>query len=456
MDADWLPTLDDQPGPLYERLLRALQADLRSGVVGGGTRLPPQRILAHRLGLSVGTVTKAYVEAERRGLVTGQVGRGTYVAHTHDEPASVDIERVIDLSRNVVPLQEASGRLIDTLSALRRRPDLLTTLDYGPPAGLERHRRAASAWLEWIAHVSLPWERLVITVGAQQGIWLALSAVCGPGDTIICESATYFGVKTIAELNGYQLAGVEMDDQGVLPAALEAAVERTGAGVLYLMPTRQNPTAATMGADRRAAIVEIARRRRLWIVEDDSYALFTPDPSLVPLAALAPDRCFYVNAASKCLSPGLRVGFLACPDDRLLEVVLKAVRASVYTPPGLGALVFASWVEDGSGRQIAEAALAEVGRRAAIAAEALGVDAGGSPHLWLPMPELEAERAAGRALRAGVRLTAPEAPMVEGGGGAGLRVCLGTPAHLHELRVGLGRLKSALNADSERAEMTAV
>ena len=456
MDADWLPTLDDQPGPLYERLLRALQADLRSGVVGGGARLPPQRILAHRLGLSVGTVTKAYVEAERRGLVTGQVGRGTYVAYPHDEPAAADIERVVDLSRNVIPLQAASGRFIDTLSVLRRRPELLTTLEYGPPAGLERHRRAASAWLEWIAHVSLPWERMVITAGAQQAMWLAMTAVCSPGDTIICESATYFGVKTIAELNGYRLASVEMDDQGVAPAALEAAVQRTGASTLYLMPTRQNPTTATMGAERRAAIVEIARRRRLWIVEDDSYALFTPDPSLVPLAALAPDRCFYVNAASKCLSPGLRVGFLACPNDVLLETVLKAVRASVYTPPGLGALVFASWVEDGSGRQIAEAALAEVGLRAAVAGEVLGVDGEGSPHLWLPMSELEAERAAGRALRAGIRLTPPDVPMVGGGGMAGLRVCLGAPDDVHELRVGLGRLKSALNADSQRAEMTVV
>ena len=454
----WTPTLDDQPGALYERILRALERDAQAGVLAGGQRLPPQRILAHRMGLSVGTVTKAYLEAERRGLVIGQVGRGTFVADARAARAvASDADRVIDLSRNVIPNQSAARHL----AGLKRRPDFQEVLDYAAPAGPDRHRRAAAAWLQRAARISIPWDRLVLTNGAQQAMWLSLGVICRPGDAVLCENATYYGLKSIAELNGYSLTGVEMDEEGVTPDALEAAVRRTGAKVVYLMPTMQNPTGKTMGRARREAIAETARRLQLWILEDDNYSLFAPEDEgpLPPISALAPDRCFYISGASKCVSPGLRLGFLGCPSEAHLEAVIRIVRATVYSPSAFGSLIFTTWVEDGVAYQIAEDVLREVLRRTAVAREVLepkyAARVVAAPHLWLPMPELEAERAAGRALRAGVLVTAPDAPVVGARSLTGVRVCLGGPADVEEVRTGLRRLQQALGP-GDRSEMATI
>lgn len=451
----WTPMLDDQPGRLYERILRALERDASTGALAGGERLPPQRILAHRLGLSVGTVTKAYLEAERRGLVIGQVGRGTFVADPRTgRDAAPDADRVIDFSRNVIPNQSA----VRHLAGLKRRPDFQDVLDYAQPAGPDRHRRVVATWLQRTARISIPWERLILTTGAQQAMWLSLRVVCGPGDAVLCENATYYGLKSIAELNGYRLTGVEMDAEGVTPDALEAAVGRTGAKVVYLMPTMQNPTGRTMGRARREAIAALARRLQLWILEDDNYSLFAPEGEgpLPPISALAPERCFYISGASKCVSPGLRLGFLGCPSDAHLEAMLRIVRATIYSPSAFGSLVFSNWVEEGVAYQIAEDVRREVLSRAAVAREMLSPEHAArvvaAPHLWLPMPELEAERAAGRALRAGVLVTPPDAPVVGARSLTGVRICLGGPADAEEVRTGLRRLKQALGP-GHRAEM---
>src|ERR1700753_2566627 len=76
---DWLPALADSDGPLYLAFVRALESDVQSGVWKPGTRLLPQRDMANQLGLSVGTISRAYAEAEARGLISGEVGRGTFV-----------------------------------------------------------------------------------------------------------------------------------------------------------------------------------------------------------------------------------------------------------------------------------------------------------------------------------------------------------------------------------------
>ena len=454
----WTPTLDDQPGALYERILRALEHDARTGALARGQRLPPQRILAHRLGLSVGTVTKAYLEAERRGLVTGQVGRGTFVADPRPgRAAASDADRVIDLSRNVIPNQSA----VRHLTGLKRHPEFQNVLDYAQPAGPDRHRRAAAIWLQRTARISIPWERLVLTTGAQQAMWLSLGVICRPGDTVLCENATYYGLKSIAELNGYKLTGIAMDEEGVTPDALETAARRTGAKAVYLMPTMQNPTGKTMGKARREAIAEVARRLQLWVLEDDNYSLFAPEDEgpPPPISALAPDRCFYISGASKCISPGLRLGFLGCPSEAHLEAVIRIVRATIYSPSAFGGLIFTSWVEDGVAYQIAQDVLREVLRRTAVAREVLPPEYAArvvaAPHLWLPMPELEAERAAGRALRAGVLVTPPDAPVVGARSLTGVRVCLGGAADVEEVRIGLGRLQQALGP-VDRAETATI
>lgn len=450
----WLPVLRDDADTVSGRLLAALRRDIEEGRLPPGARLPPHRNLAHRLGIGIGTVTNVYGEAARQGLLTATVGRGSFVAES--PPLSDRGDGVIDLGRNVPPLAPAQRRLATTLARLGKRADLGSILDYAPPAGFDAHRRTAAAWLRRISgFADARPDRLLITSGGQQAMTLVLDTLCRPGDTILTEAATYFGVRSIAQAGGYRMVGLAMDREGLLPDALDAAAAG-GARVLYTLPTLQNPTGRIMGERRRAEIAEVARRRQLWVVEDDLYSSYAIDNAPPPIAAYAPERCFYINGTSKALSPGLRTGFLIAPDNDHFDRILRLVRARVYAPAALGAMITCQWIEDGSADEIVAEMQAEMIERGKMAIAKLGAaisppDDPRCPHIWLPMSELDAERMAARAMRAGVELTPPSAPLIDPSLISGVRLCLGTPADRVQLGVALDRVAAALDTDRTEA-----
>ena len=429
----WKPVLEDTSRPLVDRLLAALERDIRAGVLAPGLRLPPQRELAFFLGISLGTVTKAYAEAERRGLTQATVGRGTFVAAPAPDAAFRFSPRGqpngVNLAQNVRPVLSGGTALTRALDRLRKK-DLSRLLVYSPSAGEDDHRRAMADWLARTTPLQPDWRNLAVTAGGQQAVALALGALASAGDAILTEAGTYYGLRTLAEHAGYRLKGLQLDGEGLVPEALDRAAAATGARVLYVTPTLHNPTGRTMGQNRREEIVRVARARDLWIVEDDVYALYAGPRTVTPLAALAPERTLYVSSLSKSLSAGLRVGILLTPGAEALERVLRALRATCYSAPSLGPAVGAQWIEDGTADALAEEVMAEMDRRVRLALDLFGAAAeppsfASSLHIWLPMAELDAERAAAHALRAGVEVTPPSAPIVDWHGLSGLRVCLG-------------------------------
>uniref|UniRef100_B0SWA8 Transcriptional regulator, GntR family with aminotransferase domain n=1 Tax=Caulobacter sp. (strain K31) TaxID=366602 RepID=B0SWA8_CAUSK len=455
--AGWTPTLPPGEAPLYERLLDALRADIASGALADGARLPPQRDLAHRLGLGLGTVTRAYVEAEKAGLVLAHVGRGSFVRGPGAPAARADAPAgPINLAQNTAPPQAAAERLPDALAKLRRRGDLLEHLAYAPAAGLEVQRRAGAAWLARSGGMEgANWTRLVCCAGAQQGLALALGALARPGDLIHCEASTYQGLKALTEHNGLRLKGLAMDAEGLRPDALDEAA-RGGAKVVALLPTLQNPTGRIMSLQRRREIVALARKHDLWLIEDDIYAVYSGADRPPPLALLAPERAFHVSGVSKSLAPGLRAGYLIVPPGDHLERVLRSVRALTYAPPAFGGLIATQWIEDGTADVIVAEVVAEMTARMDIARAVLGAAMEApaslsSPHVWLPMGELDAERLAGRALRGGVEVTPPGAPVVEPGLTSGVRICLGAAKDRAELERGLRIVAAALTGVDERS-----
>jgi DNA-binding transcriptional MocR family regulator len=259
----WTPTLPDGDAPIYERLTAALACDIASGVLTPGERLPPQRVLAFRLGLGVGTVTRAYAEAEQRGLLASQVGRGSFVARqlgASSQPA------VLDLARNAPPPELAQARLGSAMARLARRRDLVSRLGYPPADGFEADRAAGAAWLAHIAGWDdLDPARVICTAGAQQAVAIALASVCRPGDTVIAEAATFTGLKSLASHMGYRLAPAALDVHGLTPEALDRVAAETGARVCYVLPSH-NPTARVMGEARRREIAEVARARDLILI----------------------------------------------------------------------------------------------------------------------------------------------------------------------------------------------
>lgn len=453
----WTPTLPDGREPLHERLLAALARDIAAGALSPGTRLPPQRDLAHAAGLGLGTVTRAYAAAEQQGLISARVGRGSFVAERAAPPA----EAIIDLSRNLPPMGRAEALIGQAVARLQRRPDLATALTYAPRAGEQAHRAAMAGWLARVCGLEgLAPEQVILCGGAQQGMALALGAACRPGDTVLCEEATYMGLKPLAEAAGYRLVGVALDNEGMVPEALAEAARSSGARAVYVLPTLQNPTARTMSPARRQAIADIARGLDLTVIEDDVYGLYAGSARHPPIAMLAPERTFFLASLSKLVAPGLRAGVLVAPDRAGHDRILLALEGLYGAGDTFSRMIAVQWIEDGTAEAIAGENIAEAEARLTLALEILGPAAerpGGkaSLHLWLPLPELEAERVAGRALRGGVQLTPPDAPLVGQGATRGLRLCLGGVRTRERLEQGL-RIVAAAIAGREHGETARV
>ncbi|WP_336761035.1 PLP-dependent aminotransferase family protein [Asaia sp. VD9] len=444
----WHPEIEAGPAPFYERLVHAIASDVRCGALAAGARLPPQRDLAFRLGVSVGSVTRAYAEAERRGLLVAHVGRGSFVRGASspipDVPA---LERgaggragIIDLRCNTPPPVPLIHELDLALSQLTKRGALDPALHYIQGPGLAPVRHAAARWIADSYGLDVAAENLIQCNGGQHGIALAFSSFCGPGDTVLCESTTFYGARMAAEHLGLRLHGVAMDEEGIRPDALDRAAAETGSRMLFTLPTLHNPTTRTMSAQRRQDIARVARARDLLILEDDAYYAYSLRPPQI--ASFAPERTLYLVSLSKGICPGLRLAFLALPPELPRERLIRGIRAFGYCPPALGALIFMQWVEDGRIDVMASAIQHEASARWIMTQTELGAlvarpGAAHSPHAFLPMPAIEAERVTARLLRAGVEVTPPEASAVSREADTGLRLCLGAPGSRAELAAAL-------------------
>jgi len=465
MNDSWTPDLFDHDGStLHERLVNAVRAGIASGALEPDDRMPTHRDLASRLGIGVGTVTKAYAEAERLGLLTSAVGRGTFVAAStralHPEPwpaeAASDAAAQampVDLSLNLQNLAFATPRIGDALARLRLRPDLAETLGAAPPAGFPRHRQALAAWFRRVTpFAALDWPNLLITTGTQQAMSLIVGLLVRPGDAVLMEPATFSGFRALVDARGGRCIGVAMDGEGIRPDALERAIAETGSRLLYLMPTLQNPTTRTMSRARREEIARIVRAHDLMVLEDDVYGPLAnahgSPPDLVPIAMLAPERTFYVSSASKAIAMGLRVGVLHAPTEGWFTRLEQALRVDCYAASSLSPMLVCQLIADGAADEILQAVTQEAVSRMALAERMLGPaieepSFRSSLHAWMPMPELQAERVLNGALRRGVILTPPSSFIVDGELVSGLRLCLNAVSR-PDLERALRGVRSAL------------
>ncbi len=459
----WCPRLPDRPGPAYRRLAEAIGDAIAAGRLTDGERLPPQRNLAFRLGLSLNTVSRAYAEAIGRGFVRGEVGRGTFVRAAGPLPAVAPVAGldrpdggVIDFSLNLPAPGAGAEALAATLAAIGGSGDLARHLDHRPGDRVDGHAAAAAAWLGRLGLDTDP-DEMVVTAGAQHGLTVALLALTLPGDAVLVEALTYAPAKALARHLGLKLVPVAMDVAGLSPAALDAACRATAARTLYCLPTLHTPTTVTMPTDRRAEIAAIARTHDLTIVEDDVFG-FLPPTRPPPLAQVAPERTVFVSSVSKCLAPGLRVGYLRIPAKHR-AAVRAAVHLTCWMPPPLMAEIATRWITDGTAERLNAHQRAEAETRQAIAARLLPADAiSADPHgfhLWLQLPppwRADAFRAA--AERRGVRVVTaetfavdpPQAPQ-------SVRLCLTHETARERVEAGLSVIAGLLEDPAESGEL---
>lgn len=224
--------------------------------------------------------------------------------------------------------------------------------------------------------------------------------------------------------------------------ALEEACKRFKPKALYCLATLQNPTTVVMPLARREAIVEIARRHSLTIVEDDIYSALPVDaPS--PLSALAPDISWYVLGLGKSFTVGLRFAYVAAPSgSEAQRAFWPGVRSTFWMAAPLTAAVVSRWMESGTATRLFDAVRAEANARHAMAVSTLGgfdfASPAGAIHGWLKLPKGSREAFHAQLKARGV-LAGDAAPFVADGGPVpdAARVCFGSPETRDELAAGL-------------------
>jgi len=341
----------------------------------------------------------------KRALLRGEVGRGTFVRSPHavardGEQGSLRrrVAGPIDLSRNLPLPGFAQSHIRRALGDIAREEGLPALLDYQTDEELAHHSDAGRMWLSDCG-VPAKAERIVTTMGGQHGLFCVLLGLLRPGDLLLTETLTYTPVRAMAERLGLHTAAVLMDAQGVVPEAFETLCRQANPRAFYLTPTLQAPTTITLSRERRIAVAQIAQRYDVLLIEDDVFGPLKADRP-PPLAAFASDQTVYVSSLSKCVAPGLRVGFLHTP-AHLLPALRNAVNLSVWMTPPATVEVAARLIRDGTAAALTiqqrNAAQYRQGR-ARVILDSAGLDRAGPDsagfvadpsgfHIWMPLPQ---------------------------------------------------------------------
>jgi len=453
---EWRPDIGTNARPLFRAIVEALRRDIASGRLGDGDRLPPQRVLAAHLGIDFTTVTRAYAEARRQGLVATHTGRGTYVrfpgslSHNPARPEHPDRNTLIDMTMNLPPQPRDAhfqDRLATGLAAVQSMPGALDLLQYSPGAGQTADKGAATRWFQGRLDPVDP-DCVLVSAGTQSALTAVLTMLAGPGDHVCTEALTYPVFRALCAQLRIGTIGLDMDEAGLRPEAFRAACKAHAPKALYCCPTLHNPTTATMTERRRRDIADIAAEFGIPLIEDDAYGRL-PDPAPRALAAFAPDNTYLVSGLSKCLAPGLRIAYVHAPGPRQANRLASALRATALMPTPMTAALAAYWIETGSADEILRAIRRDAVVRQSVAGEILDPGSFRSDpqafHGWLTLPEHWSRSEFTSHMRsAGVALVASDAFATVPNPPHAVRLCLGAAPTPEELERVLWTVRDAL------------
>ena len=381
------------PRARYKSLVDRFAADIRSGIMPPGTRLPTHRQLAADHGLALVTASRVYAELEAMGLVSGETGRGTFVREIALPPGQGSGQMTVaagmlDLNFNYPSLPGQADLLRTALRQLALSGDLEALLRYQPHAG-RLHERAAFARHVLSRGLSVEADQVLLVSGAQHGLAVTMMALLKPGDVIAVDALTYSGFKVLAESLHLDVVAIPVTAAGPDLDALHNLCRKRPVRAVYSMPTLHNPLGWVLSLDQRQALVAIARQHNLMIIEDAAYAFLVEDAP-PPLATLAPERTVYVGGLSKSVATGLRVGFVVAPLE-WVKGVERSIMATTWNVPGVMSAIAVAWIEDGTVTQLEAQKRRDAQARQALAAQVLkGLAYTRHPcsyFLWLPLAE---------------------------------------------------------------------
>lgn len=352
--------------PIYMQIVHALIRDIETGRLASGTYLPSSRALAQALKVNRKTVVLAYDDLVAQGWLSTEGTRGTMVSRllpTATDPITATAamhpmhptltadfthyrfapppERPLALPEGAgIKLDEGApdGRLFPAEQLARayrsaiHRNSRSNQMQYREPRGSRALREQVADMLRSERGLAVGAENVCITRGSQNGLFLALQVLIGPGDAVVVEELTYEPAVAAIRALGGTVVPVGLDADGIDVAELEWVCRRHRVRAAFLTPHHQFPTTVALRPERRLQLLEIARQFGVAIIEDDyDHEFHFQSQPLLPMAGYAPGQVIYLGSMSKLLLPALRIGFIAAPAP-----VIEAVAHRVSLTDGMG------------------------------------------------------------------------------------------------------------------------
>jgi len=380
----WLPDQTDNKIGAQE-LVQSIEKAILDQTLAVGERLPPQRILAYKLGVNPTTVSRAYRRAAEKGLVGGQIGRGTYVLAQSNVALftrclSQQQQGVIDLSINKL---ECDPQLLAINKAINHANLFLDDgiyYEYMGKSLIERYQLAISQWLRSSRHITFSPEQILALPSCQYAIHFIFSHQLKRGDVVIVEQYTAPGIITAAKQHGLRLFGCKCDEQGLIPEALDSIIKQTNSHTLITVPSNQSPMGVTQSEQRRTALAKVIIEHNLLVIEEDIYGMFAKP---APLSKYAPENCLLLSGFSKCLSGGHKASFIASKHPILAKLAERVIE-TIWLVSSSAASHIITAIEN----QYLDKAIAHVSssnaEKNSILGKILGIELNlSSPHHWI-------------------------------------------------------------------------
>lgn len=408
-----------------------------SGPDTGGTRLDPwlESYASRALAMRASEIRALFAVANRPEVVS-LAGGMPYIAGLPLEELGEMMKRLI-VERGAVALQYGSGQGDESL-----REHIVEVMRL---EGIHAHP-----------------DDVVVTTGSQQALDLVTKVFINPGDVVVAEAPSYVGALGVFRAHEADVVHVPMDEEGLVPEALEATLQRLSdegrtVKFLYTVPNFHNPAGVTLSAERRPRIVEIAHRFGVLILEDNPYGLLGFDAEPLPaLRSHTEEGVVYLGSFSKTFAPGFRVGWAVAP-HAVREKLVLASEAAILCPSNASQLAIAAYLDhhDWQGQIKAFREQYRERRDAIISAleehipEASWTVPAGGFYTWVRLPEgLDSKSMLPRAVTARVAYVPGTAFYFDGSGADHMRLsyCYPTPERIRE---GVRRLATVVDAETE-------
>ena len=375
----WLTDPTHNALPLYSRIQRAIRQLILDGTLSSGKPLPASRALAKSLNVSRDTIESAYSQLHIEGFIERRVGSGSFVSErvkllsgTSSTPHLRTSSKTPRLSQRGNTIFQ-SGGLRDFLAPRPFAPGVPETrnfplqtwerlerqvlkeygtqiLAHSDPQGLEPLRRAISNYvnLERGAHATP--ERVLVLTSSQQALTLCANILLDSGDQIFIEDPVYQGARKAFDAAGLKCVSVPLDTNGMLVEHLHQAskTSKDSAKAVFLTPSHQFPTGATLALDRRLSVIEWARQYQSWIIEDDydSEFHYAGKPTACVQGLDQYERTIYIGTFTKSLFPGLRLGYMVLPSALVAPMTVARTLLDGHSA-SIAQLTLARFIEGG-------------------------------------------------------------------------------------------------------------